>query len=195
MVLIAGPTASGKSAAALALAEAAATGGASIVNADAMQVYRELRILTARPREADEAQAPHRLYGHVPPAVRYSVGAWLTTSLPCCAKHGRGRAADHRRWYRPLFQGADGRACGGPDIPLDVRDAMVPSAFKAKASQRSMRCLRSATPRRAPPSARVIAQRVLRALEVFEVTGLTSTSARIRRRCRHLFRPERRRLF
>ncbi len=61
-VLIAGPTASGKSALALALAQER---DGVIINADAMQVYRELRILTARPSEEDEAQVPHRLYGHV----------------------------------------------------------------------------------------------------------------------------------
>ena len=68
-VLIAGPTASGKSALALALAERI---GATIVNADSMQVYRDLRIITARPTPAEEARVPHRLYGHVDAAVNYS---------------------------------------------------------------------------------------------------------------------------
>src|SRR5688572_4194059 len=79
-VLIAGATASGKSAAGLRLAEAAAGQGRSawIINADSMQVYDALRILTARPGAAEEARAPHRLYGHVPAETRYSVGAWLT---------------------------------------------------------------------------------------------------------------------
>ena len=61
-ILIAGPTASGKSALALAVAE---RHGGVIVNADSMQVYRDLRIITARPSAADEARVPHRLYGHV----------------------------------------------------------------------------------------------------------------------------------
>ncbi len=61
-VLIAGPTASGKSGAAVVLAEAI---GGIVVNADSMQVYRELRILTARPPDAELARAPHLLYGHV----------------------------------------------------------------------------------------------------------------------------------
>jgi tRNA dimethylallyltransferase len=73
-VLIAGPTASGKSALALELASKAPS---AIINADALQVYDGWRVLSARPSEADEAQAPHRLYGHVPMATRYSVGAWL----------------------------------------------------------------------------------------------------------------------
>src|SRR5262245_59618356 len=70
-VLIAGPTASGKSAAALALAERL---GGSIVNADSMQVYRDLRVLAARPSQDDEARVPHYLYGHVGAGERYSVG-------------------------------------------------------------------------------------------------------------------------
>src|SRR4051812_24332191 len=72
-VLIAGPTASGKSELALALAEQ--TGG-TIINADSMQVYRDLRIITARPTPEEEAGAPHRLYGHVDAAENYSVGRW-----------------------------------------------------------------------------------------------------------------------
>jgi tRNA dimethylallyltransferase len=73
-VLIAGPTASGKSALALDLAERF---GGVIVNADALQVYRNWRILTARPGVAELARAPHRLYGHVGPDEAYSVGHWL----------------------------------------------------------------------------------------------------------------------
>lgn len=73
-ILIAGPTASGKSALALAVAEQA---GGVIVNADALQVYSNWRVLTARPSEADLARAPHRLYGHVAPDQDYSVGHWL----------------------------------------------------------------------------------------------------------------------
>ncbi|MFN6976734.1 MAG: tRNA (adenosine(37)-N6)-dimethylallyltransferase MiaA [Gemmobacter sp.] len=73
-VLIAGPTASGKSALALALAEAQ---GRRIVNADALQVYGRWRVLTARPSPADEARAQHRLYGHVGRDAAWSVGHWL----------------------------------------------------------------------------------------------------------------------
>lgn len=73
-VLIAGPTASGKSA--LALEIAARTGGL-IINADALQVYSDWRVLTARPSSEDEAKAAHALYGHVPGTHPYSVGEWL----------------------------------------------------------------------------------------------------------------------
>src|SRR5664279_1516530 len=73
-VLIAGPTASGKSALALELAQA--TGGV-IINADSMQVYRDLKVITARPTPKEEARIPHRLYGHVDAAINFSAGAWL----------------------------------------------------------------------------------------------------------------------
>src|SRR5436309_6204558 len=78
-ILIAGPTASGKSALALALAQEI---GGTIINADSMQVYRDLRIITARPTFAEEARVPHRLYGHVDAAENYSVGRWLTDVAP-----------------------------------------------------------------------------------------------------------------
>jgi IPP transferase len=73
-VLIAGPTASGKSALALKIAKER---GGVIINADSMQVYRELRILSARPTAEEESEAPHRLYGHVSGTEDYSVGRWL----------------------------------------------------------------------------------------------------------------------
>lgn len=78
-VLIAGPTASGKSELALRIAE---THGGVIVNADAIQVYDTWRVLTARPSAADEARCPHRLYGHVPGDRPYSVGHWLREIAP-----------------------------------------------------------------------------------------------------------------
>ncbi len=89
--LIAGPTASGKSAAALALAERT---GAEIVNADALQIYRDLRVLSARPSPGEEACAPHHLYGMVDAAEAWSVGRWLRAALPVLAEvAGRGRPA------------------------------------------------------------------------------------------------------
>ncbi|WP_377505255.1 tRNA (adenosine(37)-N6)-dimethylallyltransferase MiaA [Octadecabacter sp. R77987] len=78
-VLIYGPTASGKSALALQIAEA---GGGVIVNADALQVFDGWRVLTARPGVDDEARAPHALYGHVPFDAPYSVGHWLRDVTP-----------------------------------------------------------------------------------------------------------------
>ena len=88
-LLIMGPTASGKSALALALAEEL---GGEIVNADSMQVYRDWRALTARPTPSEEAQAPHHLYGHVDAGERYSVGRWLKDATETIADiRGRGR--------------------------------------------------------------------------------------------------------
>lgn len=78
-VLIAGPTASGKSELALRLAESQ---GGVIINADAIQVFSDWRILTARPSRADEARAPHQLYGHVPGDMPYSTGDWLREVAP-----------------------------------------------------------------------------------------------------------------
>uniref|UniRef100_UPI0035B0F2F3 isopentenyl transferase family protein n=1 Tax=Paracoccus sp. TaxID=267 RepID=UPI0035B0F2F3 len=74
-VVIAGPTASGKSALALEIAQMQ---GGTVVNADALQVWSCWRVLTARPPAEDEARAPHALYGHVAPGRAYSVGEWLT---------------------------------------------------------------------------------------------------------------------
>lgn len=78
-VLIAGPTASGKSALALRIAERQ---GGVIVNADALQVHHAWRVLTARPSPQDEARAPHRLYGHVARGTPHSVGHWLREVTP-----------------------------------------------------------------------------------------------------------------
>ena len=72
-IMICGPTAAGKSAAALALAERS---GGTVINADSMQVYSDLRVVTARPGSDDEARAPHRLYGGVDGGERASVASW-----------------------------------------------------------------------------------------------------------------------
>ncbi len=82
-VLIAGPTASGKSALAM---DVAARDNRLIVNADALQVYDNWRILTARPSVADEAALPHALYGYVPRTAPYSVGHWLRDITPFLAR-------------------------------------------------------------------------------------------------------------
>ena len=83
VVLIAGPTASGKSALALELAQA--TGGV-IINTDSMQVYRDLRVITARPTPEQEALVPHRLYGHIDAAVNFSAGSWVADAAKVLAE-------------------------------------------------------------------------------------------------------------
>src|SRR5947199_202367 len=97
-VLIAGPTASGKSALALALAQK--TGGV-VINTDSMQVYRDLCVLTARPTLEEEARVPHRLYGQVDAAVNCSAGAWVEDAAETLASV---RAQD----LRPIFVGGSG---------------------------------------------------------------------------------------
>src|SRR4029434_744153 len=106
-ILIAGATASGKSALALVLAEAL---GGTIINADAMQVYRDLRIVTARPTPAEEARAPHLLYGHVDAAENYSVGRWcVDASAALAAVERAGRlpilARGRRLHFKALTRG------------------------------------------------------------------------------------------
>src|SRR5262245_28262793 len=81
-ILIAGPTASGKSGLALALAERL---GGTVINADSMQVYRELRVLTARPTVEDEARAPHALYGFTSGAEAYSAGRYAADAAGAIA--------------------------------------------------------------------------------------------------------------
>ncbi|MBB4659209.1 tRNA (adenosine(37)-N6)-dimethylallyltransferase MiaA [Parvularcula dongshanensis] len=89
LLILAGPTASGKSAAAIRLAREV---GGEVVNADAMQVYSDLRIVTARPSAEDEAAVPHHLYGHVDGAERYSVGRYLREAGAVIREvRGRGR--------------------------------------------------------------------------------------------------------
>ncbi len=88
-LIVAGPTASGKSALALALAEAM---GGTVINADAMQCYRELRLLTARPTPADEARVPHRLYGTRAAASPGTAASWRAEALAAiAAAHADGR--------------------------------------------------------------------------------------------------------
>ena len=119
-VLIAGPTASGKSALALELAQAA---GGVVINADSMQVYRDLRIITARPTLEEEARAPHRLYGHVDAAVNFSAGAWVADAAKAL---GEARAQSRL----PIFIGGTGlyfkALTAGlsvvPPIPAEVRE-------------------------------------------------------------------------
>jgi tRNA dimethylallyltransferase len=167
-VLIAGPTASGKSALALALAEAAR---GTVINTDSMQVYRDLRILTARPTFEDEARVPHRLYGHVDAAINYSAGAWVSDA----AKVLEETRADGRL---PIFVGGTGlyfkaltRGLSSvPPIPADVREAIRarlesdgPEALHAELAKRD-----PAAAERLKPRDRV---RIARALEVIEATG------------------------
>src|SRR4029453_5991068 len=117
-VFIAGPTASGKSALALEVAQRI---DGVIINADSMQVYRDLRLIPARPAPEEEARVMHRLYGHVDAAENYSVGRWCRD-----AEEALNSAAGQRRV--PIFVGGTGlyfealttALAAVPPIPADV---------------------------------------------------------------------------
>ncbi len=165
-LLIAGPTASGKSAAALALGTRF---GATIVNADSMQVYRDLRILTARPAPDEEKLAPHRLFGAIDGAVNFSVGRWAQAAREILAEIGEKPvifAGGTGLYFRALVDGLS-------DIP-PVPDA-VRAAVRSRAEGRAtpdlhdeLEALDPATAARLNASDR---QRILRALEVMDATG------------------------
>ena len=164
-VLIAGPTASGKSALALALSRRT---GAAIVNADSMQIYRDLRIITARPTEAEEREAPHLLYGHVDAAERYSAGSWLKDAA---------RVLDEAK-TPPVFVGGTGLYFsallkGLSSIP-PVSDA-VRAAVAAEVEGKEPAALHEILAREDAETAAQLRpsdrQRILRALEVFRATG------------------------
>ena len=119
VVAIAGPTASGKSALAVELAEAV---GGEVVNADALQVYGGLHVLTARPADAEMRGVPHHFFGHVAPSRRYSVGEWTREVLPAIQDIAtRGRTAvlvgGTGLYFTSLFKGL----AEVPDVPETVR--------------------------------------------------------------------------
>ena len=104
-ILIAGPTASGKSALAIELAKAL---GGMVINADSMQVYGDLRIITARPSVEDEAEAPHRLFGHVDAGVNFSVGRYVADAVSSAGPIRRYATPHLRRRNGIVLQGAHG---------------------------------------------------------------------------------------
>lgn len=167
-VLIAGPTASGKSA--LALAIARATGGA-VVNADSMQVYDGLEILTARPSAADLAAAPHRLYGHVSPDAAYSVGEWARDAAEVLHDlKAEGRlpivCGGTGLYFRALLGGIDAM----PPIPPAVREhwrLRMASEGSARLHEELARLDPDAAARLNPADT----QRILRAHEILAATG------------------------
>ncbi len=167
-VLIAGPTASGKSAAALALAEKI---GGVVINADSMQVYAEAPVLTAQPDAASRARAPHLLYGHVSARALYSVGRY--------GEDARAALAEARAAARvPIFVGGTGMYFMAleeglatiPPIQAEVRDAA-----RALLVQIGVEALHARLAERDPQTAAGLRptdpQRTLRAWEVLEATG------------------------
>ena len=167
-ILIAGPTASGKSALAARLA---ARHNGVVVNADSMQVYRDLRILTARPREEEEQRVPHALYGHVSGAVPYSVGSWLRdvqAVLEDCRRVGLLPIVTGGTglYFKALVEGL----APIPLIPQPIRDH-----WRAEAIRLGAAGLHSLLSRSDPDTAAMLkvsdTQRLTRAMEVWEATG------------------------
>jgi tRNA dimethylallyltransferase len=171
-VLIAGPTASGKSALALALAEEL---GGTIINADSMQVYADLRIITARPTPAEEACVPHLLYGHVDAAENYSVGRWHVDAGAALADVERaGRlpimVGGTGLYFKILVQGL----AAVPPIPSGIR-----AAVRERLRAEGITPLYAELAARDPPGAQRLMPgdraRVTRALEVVLATGRSLT--------------------
>lgn len=118
-VFIAGPTASGKSALALALAERF---DAVVINADSMQVYSDLHILSARPSAEDEAACPHRLYGHIDGSINYSVAQWLSeVEKEVKAARASGRLPLITGGTGLYFKALTSGLAHVPDVPEEVR--------------------------------------------------------------------------
>ena len=167
-VLIAGPTASGKSALALTLAERI---GGMIVNADSMQVYRDLRIITARPTPEEEAHVPHRLYGHIDAAENYSVGRYVVDAAAALAEARQlGRT--------PIFVGGTGLYFKALTHGLAAVPPITPgvrAAVRARLEAEGPAALHDELARRDPVMAARLEladrARIARALEVLEATG------------------------
>ena len=177
-LLIAGPTASGKSA--LAIRVAQATGGV-IVNADSMQVYGDLRTLSARPSPDEERAAEHRLFGHVDGAVTYSVGRWVADArdlLETLAQAGQLPifTGGTGLYFKALLQGLSEI----PAVPEEVR-ARIRAQAGGLAPQEIHARLRAIDPETAARLRPTDPQRNLRALEVFAATGQPLASFQNRR--------------
>ena len=164
-VLIAGPTASGKSALAIKLARER---DGVIINADSMQVYRELRIVSARPSPEEETQAPHRMYGHVTGAEDYSSGRWLADAkLEIEACWAIGRLPIVVGGTGLYFLALQGGLAEVPPIPADVREKW--RTFKGDVHSK-LQFMDPVGAAKLNPADR---QRVIRALEVVDATGRT----------------------
>lgn len=162
LLVIAGPTASGKSGLALALAERI---GGTIINADSMQVYRDLRVLTARPDVADQARAPHRLFGHIDGAEACSAARWAADAKAVLTEV-----------ERPILVGGTGlylRTLLDGIAPVPAIDPVIRAEVRALPVAEAYRRLAQADPAAAAKLAPADTTRVARALEVVLSTGRT----------------------
>jgi tRNA dimethylallyltransferase len=163
VLLIAGPTASGKSA--VAIAQAQARGGV-IINADSMQVYKELRIITARPSVEEEQLTPHRLFGHIGGSETYSTASWLAEAeaeiLNCWSNRQLPIICGGTGLY---FTALEQGLAKLPPIAPDIRD-------KWRNFQGDLHVeLKHRHPESAARLNAADRQRLIRSLEVFESTG------------------------
>lgn len=168
VIVVAGPTASGKSALALDLAEAVE---GVVINADSMQVYSDLHLLTARPSASDMARVPHSLYGMLPGHELCSAGRWsdmAAAEITACRTAGRVPivCGGSGLYLRALMQGLSPIPAIDPVVRMAVRSQMIEignEAFHAELAARD------------PHAARVLhvgdTQRLIRAMEVFQATG------------------------
>lgn len=168
LLVVAGPTASGKSALALALAEGL---GGAVINADSMQVYRDLRVLSARPGPQEEARAPHLLYGLIDAAEACSAGRWRALALQAIKEtRAAGRlpilAGGTGLYLHALLHGL----AAVPPIPPEIRAGA--RALHAELGGAAFRArLAEADPEGAARLAAGDMQRLIRAYEVVAATG------------------------
>lgn len=170
IILLAGPTASGKSALAIKLAHHL---GGTIVNADSQQVYRHFRILTARPSAEEEAEAPHSLYGYVESTARFSTGQWLKDAIATIHRlHAEGRTpiltGGTGLNFRSLTQGLS----TVPEIPEEALQAGI-IRVKAEGIEPLYKEIALTDPAYAATLDAQNPQRVLRAWLVLTHTGQT----------------------
>nr|WP_242117660.1 tRNA (adenosine(37)-N6)-dimethylallyltransferase MiaA [Sphingomonas sp. JXJ CY 53] len=166
VALIAGPTASGKSALAIEIARAH---DGVVINADSAQVYRDLRILSARPSPQEEAQAPHRLFGHVDGADSYSAPAWAKDAI-------REIDAAHAAGKLPVLVGGTGlylRTLIDGIAPVPEIDPAIRETVRALPVADAAEALKSADPEAAARLNPADTTRIARALEVVRSTGRT----------------------
>jgi tRNA dimethylallyltransferase len=167
-VLIAGPTASGKSALALALAQAR---GGIVINTDSMQVYRDLAVISARPSPAEMAHVPHRLYGHVDAAENYSVGRFLSDARSALVEAAA-------LGLLPIFVGGTGlyfKALTRGLAAVPPIDAQIRKSVRERLASEGPVALHAELARRDPAAAAILKPgdrvRIARALEVIAATG------------------------
>ncbi|CAN5355731.1 tRNA (adenosine(37)-N6)-dimethylallyltransferase MiaA [soil metagenome] len=166
LALIAGPTASGKSAVAIELAERQ---GGVVINADSAQVYADLRVLSARPSPNEEARVPHRLFGYIDGAESCSAARWAADArVEIAAAHQAGRL--------PVLVGGTGlylRTLIDGIAPVPEIDPAIRAAVRAMPVAEAHGALREADPAAAARLAPADTTRVARALEVVRSTGRT----------------------